>query len=192
MIASVRGLVQHLDENEIVLEVGGISLRIWVPASVLQAAPAIGQPYFLHTHFMVREDSLSLFGFSSLEERELFELLLQVSGVGPKSALGLLSHLQPDQLRAAVVSNQPETLAIAPGIGRKTAEKIIFHLKDRMKAPLGVVAPLRESDNDVLSVLTTLGYGIIEAQKAVQSFSLDAPEDLESRVKLALQFLANP
>jgi Holliday junction DNA helicase RuvA len=183
--------VQHLGENEIVLEVGGIGLRLWVPSSVLQAAPAVGQPYFLHTHFMVREDAQNLYGFSSLEERELFELLLQVSGVGPKSALGLLSHLQPDQLRAAVVSNQPETLAIAPGIGRKTAEKIIFHLKDRMRAPLGVVEPFRESDSDVLSVLTTLGYGIIEAQKAVQSFPLDAPEDLESRVKLALQFLAS-
>jgi Holliday junction DNA helicase RuvA len=180
-----------LGENDIVLEIGGIGLRLSVPASVLQAAPAVGQPYFLHTHFMVREDSLTLFGFSSLEERELFELLLQVSGVGPKSALGLLSHLKPDQLQAAVVGNQPETLAIAPGIGRRTAEKIIFHLKDRMKAPLGVVESFRESDSDVLSVLTTLGYGIIEAQKAVQSFPLDAPEDLESRVKLALQYLGS-
>lgn len=190
MIASVRGLVQHVGVQEVVLEVGGIGLRIVVPQAALDPSPVIGQAMFLHTRLVVRDDSLNLFGFSTPEQREVFDLLLQVSGVGPRLAISILSHLSPDALRVAVAADQPQALSKVPGIGRKTAEKIIFHLKDRLGAaePAGSLA--LEADNDVVSALTALGYTLIEAQSAVQSIPANAPTDVAARVRLALQYLA--
>jgi Holliday junction DNA helicase RuvA len=134
MIASVRGIIQHVGQQEVVLEVGGIGVQISVPQAVLGPATVVGQAMFLYTRLIVREDSLSLYGFGSVEQREVFDLLLQVSGVGPRLAVTILSHLPPDGLRAAVAGDQPAALTRVPGIGRKTAEKIIFHLKDRLAA----------------------------------------------------------
>lgn len=188
MIASLRGIVQHLGTGELVLEVGGVGLRLAVPASVLKAAPTVGQPLFLHTRLIVREEALTLYGFVSTEERELFDLLMQVNGIGPRLALAALSHLSPDGIRAAVAQDQPEVLSKVPGIGRKTAEKIIFHLKDRLAAPMGAGAVGLEADSDVLGVLTTLGYNLVEAQAAVQAIPDGSPPDVESRVRLALQY----
>jgi len=188
LIASLRGIVQHLGTGELVLEVGGVGLRLAVPASVLEAAPAIGQPLFLHTRLIVREEALSLYGFGSTEERELFDLLMQVNGIGPRLALAALSHLSPDGIRAAVAQDLPEVLSKVPGIGRKTAEKIIFHLKDRLAAPSGPGVEGLEADSDVLGVLTTLGYNLVEAQAAVQAIPAGSPADVESRVRLALQY----
>lgn len=188
MIASLRGIVQHMGTGELVLEVGGVGLRLAVPASVLEAAPAIGQPLFLHTRLIVREEALSLYGFGSTEERELFDLLMQVNGIGPRLALAALSHLSPDGIRAAVAQDLPEVLSKVPGIGRKTAEKIIFHLKDRLAAPSGPGVEGLEADSDVLGVLTTLGYNLVEAQAAVQAIPAGSPPDVESRVRLALQY----
>ncbi len=190
MIASLRGIVQHLGAGELVLEVGGVGLRLAVPASILEAAPAVGQPMFLHTRLIVREEALSLYGFGSTEERELFDLLMQVNGIGPRLALAALSHLSPDGIRAAVAQGKPEVLSKVPGIGRKTAEKIIFHLKDRMAAPSGPGVVSLEADSDVLGVLTTLGYNLVEAQAAVQAIPAGSPPDVESRVRLALQYFS--
>ena len=184
----MRGIVQHLGAGEVVLEVGGVGLRLAVPASVLEAAPAIGQPLFLHTRLIVREEALSLYGFGSTEERELFDLLMQVNGIGPRLALAALSHLSPDGIRAAVAQDLPDVLSKVPGIGRKTAEKIIFHLKDRLAAPSGPGVEGLEADSDVLGVLTTLGYNLVEAQAAVQAIPAGSPADVESRVRLALQY----
>jgi len=192
MITSIRGIVQQLGENEITLEVGGVGIQIDVPASVLSDPPLIGTVLFLQTHLAVKEDSLTLYGFSTTEERELFELLIRVSGVGPRLALATLSTLSPDAFRSAIASNQPEALARVPGIGKKTAEKIVFHLHDQLQAPGIADAPPSGVDTEVLAVLTSLGYSLVEAQAAVQSIGPDGPEDVEDRVKLALKFFATP
>ena len=147
---------------------------------------------FLHTYFVVRDASLSLYGFSTVDQRELFELLLQVNGVGPKLAIAVLSYLSPDVIRSAVVNNQPEVLSRVPGVGRKTAQKMIFHLKDRLVAPLEEIGLPSEIDTEVLSVLTALGYSLVEAQTALGFIPEDAPQDVEGRVKFALKYFARP
>jgi len=190
MIASVRGIIQHVGLQEVVLEVGGIGVQISVPQAALGPAAVIGQAMFLYTRLIVREDSLSLYGFGTVEQREVFDLLLQVSGVGPRLAVTILSHLPPDGLRAAVAGDQPAALTRVPGIGRKTAEKIIFHLKDRLAAPQALGGLALEADNDVVSALTALGYSLIEAQSAVQSIPAQAPDEVEARVRLALQYFS--
>ncbi len=192
MINSLRGIIQHVGEADIVLEIGGVGLQVAVTHSVLEASPTVGQPLFLYTYLAVRESALNLYGFSTLEQRDLFELLLQVSGIGPRLALAVLSHLSPDVLRSAVVNDQPDVFVRVPGIGRKTAQKIIFHLKDRLVAPLGFVEAPSEIDTEVLSVLTALGYSLVESQAALQSVPADTPEDTEERVKQALKFFSRP
>jgi Holliday junction DNA helicase RuvA len=192
VIASIHGRLQHLGDGELVLEINGLGLRIAVSKSVIDTNPEVGQALFLHTKLIVKEDSLSLYGFSSTEERELFETLLGVSGIGPKLALAILSHLSPDVLRSAVVNNQPEVLANVPGLGKKTAEKVIFNLKDSFEAPIGPDYTPTESDIEVLSVLTTLGYSMVEAQAAIQSIPDDSEDQVEERVRLALKYFAKP
>lgn len=190
MIATVRGRIQHVGEDEMVVEVGGVGLEVNVPLARLTELPKIGGTIQLFTRLIVREDSLSLYGFDAPDTRELFDQLIEVSGVGPRLALATLSHLSPDVLRQAIGRDQPEALAKVPGIGRKTAEKIVFHLKDRMAAEDGDGAPLTGLDTEVLGVLTNLGYSLVEAQAAVQSIPQDAPEDLETRVRHALRYFA--
>lgn len=190
MIASVRGIVQHVGLHDLVLEVGGVGLSIAVPQAALEPAPVVGQAMYLYTRLVVREEALSLYGFSSVEQREVFDLLLQVSGVGPRLAVTILSHLAPDGLRAAVAADQPVVLTKVPGIGRKTAEKIIFHLKERLGAPEARAGLALEADNDVVSALTALGYSLVEAQSAVQSIPSQAPAEVEARIRLALQYFS--
>jgi len=192
VIASLRGVVQRIGDDELTIEVGGVGLLVAVPRSVLEEMSEVGQPLFLLTHLVVRESSLSLYGFSTLEQKELFELLMQVGGVGPRLALAVLSNLSPDVLRGAVARDQPEVLARVPGVGRKTGQKIIFHLKDRLVTPLEDVGIPSEVDTEVLSALTTLGYSLVEAQAAVQFIPDSAPQDIEERVMLALKFFARP
>jgi Holliday junction DNA helicase RuvA len=143
---------------------------------------------------IVREDSLTLYGFASEEQRALFETLLGVNGVGPKLALAVLSYISPDLLRKAVGQEQPELLDRIPGVGKKTAEKIVFHLKDKIGVgvPMGVGVKLDESDTEIIGALTALGYSLVEAQAALQSIPKDAPKDMEERVRLALQYFAKP
>lgn len=192
MISSLRGVVQRSGPGEVVLEVGGVGYQLMVPASVLEQLPDVGQMVFLHTRMVVREDSISLYGFESQEQRHLFDLLLQVSGIGPRLAMAILSHLSPELLRASVSSDQPEPLTRVPGIGRKTAERIVFHLREKLERPEGPAPSLSGLDTDVLQALTALGYGLGEAQAAVQSIPPDAPQDLEERVRLALRHFARP
>ena len=192
MIASVRGIVQHVGVQEVVLEVGGIGVLIVVPQPALNPVPIVGRAMFLHTRLVVREESLSLYGFSTQEQREVFDLLLQVNGVGPRLAVTILSHLPPDGLRLAVTADQPMALTKVPGIGRKTAEKIIFHLKDRLAPSQAAPVEPTQTDLEVLAVLTGLGYNLVEAQAAVQSLPRNGTESVEERLRLALQYFARP
>jgi len=175
-----------------VLEVGGVGLHIAAPSSVIERVTGIGKPLFLHTYLLVREDALRLFGFSSLEERAIFLELLQVTGIGPRTGLAVLSTLSIDSLRQAVAGNQVEALVRVPGIGKKSAEKIIFHLKDRIAPLPAAESRISQPDNELLSVLTSLGYSLVEAQSAVQSLEGESTEDVEQRIKLALQYFARP
>jgi Holliday junction DNA helicase RuvA len=192
MITSLRGILQGIGEQELTLEVGGVGLQVAVTSAVLERAPSIGRSIYIETYLVVREDALLLYGFSSPEAREVFLELLKVSGVGPRLALATLSSLSVDTLRMAVANNQPEVFVRVPGIGKKTAERIVFHLKDRIVlAPSTIPAP-SQMDEEVVSVLTALGYSPVEAQSAVNSLGSEAPEEVEERVKLALQYFAKP
>lgn len=192
MISSVRGVVQGIGERQLILEVGGVGLSLEVPLSVLENAPAPGRTMFLHTYLSVREDALTLFGFNTQEEREVFLELIKVSGIGPRLALAVLSNLSIDTLRIAIGSNQPEVLQRVPGIGKKTAERMVFQLKDRIAPAPFEAGEAAESDEEVLSVLTALGYSMLEAQTAVRSLDSEEDESVEERVRRALQFFAGP
>lgn len=189
MIATIRGEVIQVEDNALVLEVGGIGLRIFVPRALLGKVRN-GDGLLLHTHLVVRADALTLYGFETIAERDVFNLLLGVEGIGPKTALAILSALNVETIRRAVSEKEPELLARVPGVGAKTAQRIVLALQDRFKAGdvLSQVAALSDVDSEVLAALTALGYSVVEAQTALQSLPPDAPRDVEERLRLALQF----
>lgn len=194
MISSLRGTVlQSQPPNALVIEVGGVGFKVNVPASVFDDIDGVGRTAFLHTHLMVREDALTLFGFSTEEQRSVFELLLTVQGVGPRLALAVLSTLSIDILRRAVSNEQADVLDRVPGVGKRTAEKIVVSLKDKLGAAmgLGAISMATDVDTEVLAALTALGYSIVEAQAAVQSIAKGAASTTEDRIRLALQYFTN-
>ncbi len=191
MIATLRGTVTHGGENSLVVEVGGVGLLVQVPSGAARRASP-GEQVFLYTHLVVREDSLTLYGFESASERDLFGVLLGVNGVGPRLALSILSTLSPDAVRRAVFNEQADVFRRVPGIGRKTAQKMLLHLQDRLEPSLddlGGVGAMDDVDTAVLDALTALGYSVVEAQAALQRLPRDAPPDVESRLRLVLQSL---
>jgi Holliday junction DNA helicase RuvA len=195
MIASLRGTVLQMQPPTfLVVEVSGVGFKVFVPASVFDELDGIGRGVFLHTYLMVREDALNLYGFSTEDQRSLFELLLTVQGVGPRLALSVLSSLSLDVLRTAVAHEQAEVLDRVPGVGRKTAEKIVFALKDKLGAGmgLGMLAPVSDVDTEVIGALTALGYSVVEAQAALQSIPKGQGTDVEDRIRLALQYFSTP
>lgn len=191
MIASLRGQVQEILADSIIVEVGNVGLQVFVPASWKDTLKA-GEMVNLHTCLVVRQDSLSLYGFESRQGRDLFILLLGVNGVGPKLALAVLSALSLDAIRRAVFHEQAEVFQRVPGVGKQTAQKILLHLENRLPAEAGFerVAALSDVDGEVLAALTALGYSVVEAQAALQSIPRDAPQDVETRLRLALQHFA--
>lgn len=166
---------------------GGISLRVQVPASAVAELGRPGGEVRLYTHLYVREDHLALYGFLRPEELSLFELLLTVSGIGPRAALALLSALPPDRLRAAIGGEDIDTLCRVPGIGRKTAGRLVLELKGKLAAS-AAGSPGREPDSEVISALTALGYSTAEAQLAVSSIKPSPDATLEDRILLALRY----
>ena len=189
MIATLRGEVSQIEDNAIVVEVGGVGLRIFVPAT-LRSSLKTGETLFLYTHLVVREDALTLYGFESQADRELFNILLGVGGVGPKVALSVLSTMTLEAVQRAVFADEPEVLSRVPGVGKKTAQKMALHLKDKLKPSdaLAKVAAMSDKDSEVLAALTALGYSVVEAQAAIQSLPKDAPKDVEERLRLTLQY----
>jgi Holliday junction DNA helicase RuvA len=187
MIASIEGIILGRQSDSLVLGLGGLGVRVYAPADLL-ATLRPGEMVLLHTHLHVREQELALYGFASEQDMALFQLLLGVSGIGPKSALAVLSGMPADALRLAISQEQPGVLARIPGIGKKTAEKIVLELKDKIASPAGVppeLAALSEADAEVIDALTALGYSIVEAQRAVQALPRDV-RDVEERLRLAL------
>jgi Holliday junction DNA helicase RuvA len=191
MIDIVSGQVASMDKSSVVVMVGGVGLRVNVPKTVFEQVHGTGAAITLYTHLAVREDALTLYGFPTEKDRELFEILISVSGVGPKIGLAILSTLSVDHLRSAVAREEPEILTRVPGIGKKTAEKIIFELKGKMGTDsIPALALISDVDSDVIAALTSLGYSVIEAQTALQNIPRNAPKDVESRVMLALQYFS--
>ncbi|MGF1507297.1 MAG: Holliday junction branch migration protein RuvA [Chloroflexi bacterium] len=193
MIASIHGKLTQVGSESVVILVGGLGLQVFVPTSTLNAlSTEVGQPVSLQTYLSVKEDALTLFGFSTDSERYVFEQLLSVSGIGPRIALAALSTLTPETLVTAVRQDEPEIIARVPGIGKKTAQKLILELKDRLRAvetPEGIPA-VSETDTEVIAALTALGYSIVEAQAALQAVPRDAPDDIEERIRFALSYFS--
>ena len=191
MIATLRGRVIGQGKQSVVVDVNGVGFRVMVGVSDLeQLAERCGE-VTLFTHLQVREDALSLIGFSTEEARDLFELLLNVSGIGPKAALALLSAFSPENLQNALVQEDVSALSRVPGIGPKTARNLVFHLRDKIQAaPVGpALTALAEADAEVIAALTGLGYSVMEAQRAVQSVPREEMP-IEERIRLALVYLS--
>lgn len=189
MIATLRGEISQIEDTALVLEVGGVGLRVFVPAPLRTRSKA-GEALMLYTHLVVREDALVLYGFETQPERELFNTLLGVDGIGPKAALSVLSTLTLDLVQRAVFADETDVFNRVPGIGKKTAQKMAIHLKDKLKPmdALASVAAMTDRDGEVLAALTALGYSVVEAQAAIQALPKDAPEDTEERLRMALQY----
>jgi holliday junction DNA helicase RuvA len=189
MIATLRGEITQIEDAALILEVGGVGLRVAVPAP-LRGRMRVGEVLLLYTHLVVREDALTLYGFETQSERELFNILLGVDGVGPKVALSVLSTMTIDSIQRAVFADEADVLSRVPGVGKKTAQKMALHLKDKLKPmdALATMAAMTDKDSEVLAALTALGYSVVEAQSAIQSLPKDAPDDTEERLRLALQY----
>jgi holliday junction DNA helicase RuvA len=192
VISSIRGIVAFRSNETVVIEVGGIGLEVITSRSALESCE-VGEMAALVTRFIVREDSLTLFGFSSLPERELFDVLLKINGVGPKLAMSIISTMSIDNLRNAVASQRAELLTRVPGVGKKTAEKIMLELKDKLPMGLDAVPQggFDDINSDVMDALTSLGFSVVEAQMAIQSLPADAPKDMQERLRLSLQYLSD-
>jgi Holliday junction DNA helicase RuvA len=191
MIAFLEGTLAARTEDRLTVQTGPVGLWVFVPRPLAERL-TIGQPLALHTYLVVREDALTLYGFETAEARDLFVLLLGVNGVGPRLALTILSALTPAALRRAVAQEQADVFQRVPGVGKKTAQKIVLHLQDRLRPEdtLSAVAALPDADSEVLEALIALGYSVVEAQTAIQALPSDAPPDVETRLRLALRSLS--
>jgi Holliday junction DNA helicase RuvA len=193
MIAIVQGRVLDINPDNMVLELGGIGILIFVPDQT-RGRLRIGEGVLLYTHLVVRQDALTLYGFETKEERDYFSILIGVSGIGPKTGLSILSTLTPETIQRAVFHEQPEIFVQVPGIGKKTAQKIVLFLQDRIPVSPGLesVSTMSDVDSEVLAALTGLGYSVVEAQRAIQSIPSSIAQDVESRLRIALQFFTSP
>lgn len=193
MIASLKGVLATTGKDFAVIEVGGVGFQVHVPQTLLDGFTGPGQEVTLFTHLHVRENELTLYGCGSEDELALFCLLQSVSGIGPKVALSILSFLSPDHLRTAIAQEDVTLLARVPGIGPKTARKLVFDLRDRVAAEAQVGAPLRtltQADTDLVAALTSLGYSVVEAQEVIRALPRE-PLPLEERLRLALAYFAS-
>lgn len=207
MIAYIRGTLAYIEPEEsmAVLETGGIGYRILMSGRDLDLLPAAGEELRLYTYLQVREDAFVLFGFFTREDRKLFQQLLSVNGIGPKAALGVLSALSADDLRFAVLADDAKAIAKAPGIGLKTAQKLILELKDKLsleeafearlensqsKAAAGAAPDLSEARNEAVEALTALGYSASDSLKAVRKVEAADGMNVEDILKAALKYIS--
>jgi Holliday junction DNA helicase RuvA len=189
MIATLHGKLQARTDDSLILNVGGVGFRVRVPSGTNASLGAVGSDVMLFTHLHVREDDLSLYGFATDEERRLFETLLTVSGIGPKVAMGVLSSARADTLRAAIAQGNLDVLTALPGIGKKTAQRLVLELKSKIDVSgLSEIGELAPMDEDVMNALINLGYSAAEATRAARSVPASA-KAVEDRVRIALQYL---
>ena len=203
MISYIKGALGAVEDDVIVVETGGIGLAVHVPLSLLEELPALGEEVTVYTYFQVREDAMTLYGFLHRQDREMFKQLIGVNGIGPKGALGILSIMRPDDLRIAIVSGDAKAISKAPGIGAKTAQRLILDLKDKvdleevMMASFGrsFLPPFNEgsftvSIKEAVAALTALGYTNMEASKAVKKVEITENMSVEDILKASLKYLS--
>jgi Holliday junction DNA helicase RuvA len=193
MISILHGSVISAENDGLIVDVNGVGFHVMVP-SQLRDRMQPGENIYLYTRMIVREDAMLLCGFETKEGREFFDLLLTVNGIGPRLALSILSILTPDTIRRAVFNDQADIFNRVPGIGNKTAQKIVLQLQDRLPGTEGLapLAKISDADSEVLSALTALGYSLVEAQAALQYIPRDTPQEVEARLRVALQYFTTP
>ncbi|MFA4967816.1 MAG: Holliday junction branch migration protein RuvA [Candidatus Margulisiibacteriota bacterium] len=197
MIAHIAGTLELKDKDFAVIDISGIGYKVFAPTSTLNLLPAPGAKVKLYTEQVVREDSLTLYGFIAREERNLFASLLTVSGVGPKSAMSVISSFPLDKLITAIIQGNSGLITSVPGIGSKTAQKIIIDLKEKLAKSYGTrpaefTGGAKGDTNlmsDAISALVTLGYSPREAREAVMKLK-ESPDSVEGTIKAALKALA--
>lgn len=200
MIQYIRGELAALEEDRIIVDVGGVGYGIFMSVQSMSALPPVGSEVRIHTYLNVKEDAMQLFGFLTRDDLAVFKLLIGVNGIGPKGGQAVLSVLSPDDLRFAVLSNDVKAISAAPGIGKKTAEKVILELKDKLSLEDALDhAVSGQSDNhsvqngggevqsEAVQALVALGYGSTEALKAVKQVEISEDTDVETVLKKALK-----
>lgn len=199
MIAFIKGTVADIEESRIVLECNGMGYNIFVPSSLINSIGKIGKSIKVYTYLSVREDSMTLFGFNTKEELNIFKQIICVSGIGPKGALGILSTLTIDELKIAIMADDAKTIAKSPGIGAKTASKLILELKDKVDFdnPFGIndnsaltsnIDNSAEIQNDAMDALIALGYSASQALNAIKkSYANNNINSTSELIKLSLK-----
>ncbi len=203
MIQFIKGRLAAVEEEQILVETGGIGYGIYMPGPAMESLPPVGEDVLIYTYLNVKEDDLQLFGFLTRDDLEIFKQLITVSGIGPKGALGILSALSADDLRMAVLSEDVKAIASAPGIGKKTAEKLILELKDKLRIEdaLDHAAGIQSGASvftgqdsgpagDAIQALVALGYGNTEAMRAVRQVDIQPDMSVNEVLKEALKFLS--
>ncbi len=195
MIASLRGVVESKGTDRLVVQVGGVGLHVMVPTSVVADVGAPGEAVHLLTHLLVREDALTLYGFSTGEQLRLFELLISVSGIGPVQALGIVSLGDPDAVESAIAGGNAEYLVKARGLGKTRAARVILELKSKVRqieasslSPGAAAGPVPPDSDVVVAALMSWGFLAGEAQAAVRSLPSDTEVSTEERLRLALAY----
>ncbi len=204
VISYIRGPLVEMDEDMIVVEAGSVGYNIRVPLSLLESLPGIGEEVRIYTYLQIREDAVSLFGFLSRQDLKMFRQLLGVSGIGPKGALGILSAMRPEDLRLAIISGDTKAISRAPGIGTKTAQRVILDLKDRI-SPEELMSPslsgkadgdareksgLGNAGKEAVDALVALGYSAMEATRAVRQVEITDGMTGDQVLKASLRHLA--
>lgn len=203
MISYIRGELIAIEEEKVIVDVNGVGFGIFMPIKSMNYLPSIGEEVKLHTYMNVREDAMQLFGFLTRDDLQVFKLVIGVSGIGPKGGLSILSELSPDELRFAVMSHDVKAISASQGIGKKTAEKLIIELKDKLSiedvlhrveaSDARGVASISTQNNQVqaeaVQALVALGYGNSEALKAVKKVEIGEDTSVEEVLKLALKYI---
>ena len=200
MYAYIKGELAEINLDHIVIEAGGIGYRIFIPGQAFEYLPAAGEQLKVYTYLYMREDAMILYGFLTKDDLELFKLLISVSGIGPKGGLAILSTLSADDLRFAVLSGDAKAISKAPGVGGKTAQRVILELKDKLS--LEDAFEKKEEHvqmqsgtghlvkNDAVLALTALGYSSSESLKAVSAVTITDDMDVEAVLRAALKHMS--
>ena len=195
MIASIQGLLEARKAGYVIIRVGGFGIRVFTPTSTLSRLGDVGSEVSLYTHFHVREDGMALYGFSSEEDRDAFEQLIGISGVGPKIALALLSTMDAQTFYKAIADEDQQRLALAPGVGKRLAAKLVLELKGKLPSLVALggamsLSPSAKIQSEVLEALMGLGFSTAEAQAALSKIPQDQPMTLEEQITFALRSFA--
>ena len=198
MYSYIRGPLAEIELDHIVIDVYGVGYTIYIPTNCFDYLPGLGEECKIHTYLYVREDAMILYGFLTKDDLNLFKQLITVSGIGPKGALGILSALSADDLRFAILAGDAKAIAKAPGIGAKTAQRVILELKDKMSLEdafekklehekVMVASSNNQVKNDAVLALNALGYSSSESLKAVSKVEITSDMDVEEVLKQALK-----